>query len=184
MSDYFLASVERPGGGSVAAVVVEGRVHEVPGAPAMAEMLADWDASLDTVEAAIDRGRLGRGRPVDDVALVAPVPQPPNLYMIGANYADHAREMRGLAPDAPVPKRSGGPFVFLKPTTTVVGPDAPVRLGPGCEKVDWEAELAVVIGRRAHGVAVDDALACVAGYTIANDVSARDRFRRADSAEP
>src|SRR3954454_25142646 len=150
----------------------------------MAELLADWSEALDAVETAIEGGRLAAGRAVDEVRLQAPVPQPPNLYMIGANYADHAREMRGLAPDAPVPKPPGGPFVFLKPTTTVVGPRAPVQLGPGCEKVDWEAELAVVIGRRAHRVAVDDALACVAAYPIANDVSARDRFRRADSAEP
>jgi 2-keto-4-pentenoate hydratase/2-oxohepta-3-ene-1,7-dioic acid hydratase in catechol pathway len=184
MVEYFLASVARAGGGSAAAIVVGDTVHEIAGAPTMAELLADWDASLDAVEAAVDGGRLGPGRPVADVALLAPVPQPPNLYMIGANYADHAREMRGLEPDAPVPKPPGGPFVFLKPTTTVVGPGDAVRLGPGCEKVDWEAELAVVIGRRAAKVSVDEALGCVAGYTIANDISARDRFRRADSAEP
>ena len=184
MADYFLASVARPDGGSVAAVVLGGMVHELAGRPSMVELLAEWDAALDRVEAAIDAGDLGPGRPVESAALLAPVPAPSNLYMIGANYSDHAREMRGLPPDAEVPKPPGGPFVFLKPTTTVVGPGAEVRIGAGCAKVDWEAELAVVIGRRAHRVAPGDALAHVAGYTIANDVSARDQFRRPDSAEP
>jgi 2,4-didehydro-3-deoxy-L-rhamnonate hydrolase len=184
MAEYFLASVDSGDGGSLAAVVLDGMVHPLDGRPTMAQLLADWEASLDAVETAVDGGALAPGRPLREVRLLPPVPEPPNLYMIGANYADHAREMRGLAPDAPVPKPPGGPFVFLKPTTTLVGPDEAVRLGAGCDKVDWEAELAVVIGRRASKVSVDDALAHVAGYTIANDVSVRDHFRRADSAEP
>jgi 2-keto-4-pentenoate hydratase/2-oxohepta-3-ene-1,7-dioic acid hydratase in catechol pathway len=183
MAEYFLASVASAGK-AAAAVVVEGTVHEVAGRPTMADLLADWRESLHAIESAIEHGRLEPGRPVGDVRLLPPVPQPPNLYMIGANYADHAREMRGLSPDAPVPKPAGGPFVFLKPTTTLVGHGDPVRLPPGSEKVDWEAELAVVIGHRAANVAPEHALAFVAGYTIANDVSVRDRFRRPDSAEP
>jgi 2,4-diketo-3-deoxy-L-fuconate hydrolase len=160
MVDYFLASVasDTAVGGSVAAVVRDGMVHEVDGGPAMADLLADWRESLDAIETAIDGARLAARRPVDEVRLRAPVPRPPNLYMIGANYADHAREMRGLPPDAPVAKPPGGPFVFLKPTSTVVGPGDAVRLGAGCEKVDWEAELAVVIGHHAANVAVEDAL--------------------------
>jgi 2,4-didehydro-3-deoxy-L-rhamnonate hydrolase len=184
MADYFLASVASEGGAVAAIVVDDGTVHEVAGRPTMADLLADWREALHAIESAIEHRRLEPGRPVGDVRLLAPVPQPPNLYMIGANYADHAREMRGLPPDAPVPKPPGGPFVFLKPTTTLVGHGDPVRLPPGSEKVDWEAELAVVIGHRAANVAADEALAFVAGYTIANDVSVRDRFRRPDGAEP
>jgi 2,4-diketo-3-deoxy-L-fuconate hydrolase len=184
MAEYFLASIDAGDGASEAGVVVGGTVHPLDGRPTMAQLLEDWDGSLDAIETAIDGGTLVPGHSVGDVRLLPPVPAPPNLYMIGANYADHAREMRGLAPDAPVPKPAGGPFVFLKPTTTLVGPGEVVRLGAGCDKVDWEVELAAVIGRRASKVATGDALDHVAGYTIANDVSARDRFRRGDSAEP
>jgi 2-keto-4-pentenoate hydratase/2-oxohepta-3-ene-1,7-dioic acid hydratase in catechol pathway len=184
MVDYFLASIAADDGGSQAAVVVGDRVHPLPGAPTMAAVLADWDAALDRVEAAIADGTLPAGRPLADTPLLAPVPQPPNLYMIGANYADHAREMNQLGPDDPVPRPPGGPFVFLKPTTTVVGPGASVLIGPGCEKVDWEVELAAVIGRRAHRVPEAEALDVVAAYTVVNDVSVRDRFRRAPGIEP
>jgi 2-keto-4-pentenoate hydratase/2-oxohepta-3-ene-1,7-dioic acid hydratase in catechol pathway len=184
MVEYFLASIATGTGGSQAAVVVGDRVHPLPGSPTMATLLADWDAALDGIEAAIADGSLEPGRELADTTLLAPLPQPPNLYMIGANYADHAREMNGLGPDDPVTRPPGGPFVFLKPTTTVVGPGVPVLIGPGCEKVDWEVELAAVIGRRAHRVAEADALDHVAAYTVANDVSVRDRFRRGPGIEP
>jgi 2,4-diketo-3-deoxy-L-fuconate hydrolase len=184
MSDYFVASVEGTDGGPVAALVVGRQVHPIPGHPSVADLLGDWDASLDRLEAALADGTLDEARPLADVRLLAPVPTPPNLYMVGANYADHAREMHGLGPDDDVPRSPAGPFIFLKPTSTVVGPGAEVRLGAGCHKVDWEVELAAVIGRRAHGVAVEDALDVVAGWTVVNDVSARDRFRRPEGAEP
>jgi 2-keto-4-pentenoate hydratase/2-oxohepta-3-ene-1,7-dioic acid hydratase in catechol pathway len=184
MVEYFLASVAGEDGAAHAAVVAGGDVYPLPGRPAMARLLEDWDAALDGVEAALGAGDLGEGRPLADVTLAAPLPRPANLYMIGANYADHAREMHGLGPGDPVPKPDGGPFVFLKPTTTVVGPGAEVRIGEGCAKVDWEVELAAVIGRGGHRIAEDDALEHVAAYTIANDVSARDRFRRPAGAEP
>jgi 2-keto-4-pentenoate hydratase/2-oxohepta-3-ene-1,7-dioic acid hydratase in catechol pathway len=87
--------------------------------------------------------------------------------------------MRGLGPDQPVEKPREGPFIFLKPTTTLAGHGDPIVLPSAYRKVDWEVELAAVIGRRAHRVRAADALAHVAGYTIANDVSVRDAFRRA-----
>jgi 2-keto-4-pentenoate hydratase/2-oxohepta-3-ene-1,7-dioic acid hydratase in catechol pathway len=104
--------------------------------------------------------------------------------MAGANYADHAREMRGLAPTDPVEKSPEGPFVFLKPTTTLIGHGELLMLPEGFARVDWEIELAVVIGLRADHVTADDALAYVAGYTIANDISVRDAFVRSESTEP
>jgi 2-keto-4-pentenoate hydratase/2-oxohepta-3-ene-1,7-dioic acid hydratase in catechol pathway len=142
--------------------------------------LADWDAGLALLDAEL--GRVGPGALVTETTFLPPVPDPPNLYMAGANYADHAREMRGLPADAPVAKSPEGPFMFLKPTTTLVGHRAEVRLGAA--KVDWEVELAAVIGRRAHKVAAERALEHVAGYTIVNDVSARDRFKRQQATEP
>jgi 2-keto-4-pentenoate hydratase/2-oxohepta-3-ene-1,7-dioic acid hydratase in catechol pathway len=114
----------------------------------------------------------GAGLPLEAVRLLPPVPDPPNLYMAGANYADHAREMRGLPADAPIEKSPHGPFMFLRPTTSLIGPGDDVVLAG--DRMDWEVELAVVIGARGR----------VAGYTIANDVSNRARFVREPSPEP
>jgi 2-keto-4-pentenoate hydratase/2-oxohepta-3-ene-1,7-dioic acid hydratase in catechol pathway len=143
-------------------------------------MLADWDAWL----ARLDAEELADPVALADVTLVEPVVDPPNLYMAGANYADHYREMHGLREEEPVPRHPSGPFLFLKPTTCLVGSGAPVVIGEGVGRLDWEVELAVVIGRRAHKVSESAALDYVAAYTIINDISARDLFMRRDAEEP
>jgi 2-keto-4-pentenoate hydratase/2-oxohepta-3-ene-1,7-dioic acid hydratase in catechol pathway len=183
MARYGVATVQDDHG-TATALVVNDQVHPLPGRPRMADLLADWDASLERFEEHLRRGDLEPAGAAQDARLLPPVPRPPNLYMAGANYADHAREMRKLPADAEVPKAAEGPFMFLKPTTTLVGHREEVRIGQGCERVDWEVELAAVIGRRAHRVTADQALAHVAGYAVANDVSVRDRFVRGDAAEP
>jgi 2,4-didehydro-3-deoxy-L-rhamnonate hydrolase len=169
--------------GSCAALVVDGNVHPLPGRPTTRELLRDWDTALELLDAHAQRGELDTIGTVEQVRLLPPVPDPPNLYMAGANYADHAREMRKLPPGAVVAKPAGGPFMFLKPTSTLVGHRDEVRIAPGCERVDWEVELAVVIGRRAHRVPAEDALGYIAGYTVANDVSVRGSFVREDIDE-
>lgn len=99
--------------------------------------------------------------------LLAPVREPQKVLGIGLNYADHAREAGAELP--------GAPIVFVKTTNSITGPGDPIRWRAGqSSQVDWEAELAVVIGRRARGVGVDTALGHVLGYTACNDVSARD----------
>lgn len=107
------------------------------------------------------------GEVVPIVKRLAPV-EPSNLFCIGMNYKAHVAEMGGALPELPV--------VFMKPTTTVQHPGQPVRV-PKCEhdgpETDQEAELAVVIGKAARDVSVEDALDYVLGYTCANDVSAR-----------
>jgi 2,4-didehydro-3-deoxy-L-rhamnonate hydrolase len=183
VADLFLATIA-DAEGTTAAVVVDGQVHPLPDRPSVRALLDDWDASLARLDELVARGDLGPPTLAAQARLRPPVPDPPNLYMAGANYADHAREMRELPADAPIEKSRQGPFIFLKPTTTLVGHRDTVTLGAGCARVDWEVELAVVIGRRAHAVAVDDALDHVAGYTVANDVSARDRFVRDPAPEP
>jgi len=100
-----------------------------------------------------------------DVRLVAPI-LPSKVVAVGKNYADHAREMGGEAPASPV--------IFLKPSTSVIGTGDVIRL-PQSDRVDHEAELAVVIGRPARDVSRADALSYVLGYTCANDVTARDQ---------
>jgi 2-keto-4-pentenoate hydratase/2-oxohepta-3-ene-1,7-dioic acid hydratase in catechol pathway len=104
---------------------------------------------------------------LSDVTLLAPVPSPSKVIGIGLNYMDHCREQNIDPPAAPV--------IFAKFPTAVVGPDAAIRWNPALtEKVDYEVELAVVMGRTARRVPAAEALDYVAGYTICNDVSARD----------
>jgi len=101
----------------------------------------------------------------------APVPRPGKLICIGLNYRDHAAES-----NLPIPRE---PVVFSKFPTAVIAPGEPVVLPGGSTQVDYEAELAVVIGKRAKGVSQAQALDYVLGYTCLNDVSARD-FQFAD----
>ncbi len=104
-------------------------------------------------------------RPVGSVRLLAPL-RPGKILGIGRNYGDHAKEVGG--PKLELPR------IFLKPASSVVGPGAAVRIPPSVKKADWEIELAVVIGRTAKDVSEGTALDYVAGYTVLDDVSARE----------
>jgi 2-keto-4-pentenoate hydratase/2-oxohepta-3-ene-1,7-dioic acid hydratase in catechol pathway len=100
-----------------------------------------------------------------DVLLLAPV-LPSKLVCVGKNYAAHAAEFGMKVPEEPL--------LFLKPSTAVIGPGDPIRLLPISRRVDYEGELAVVIGRLARGVRTEDAFKYILGYTCANDVTLRD----------
>jgi 2-keto-4-pentenoate hydratase/2-oxohepta-3-ene-1,7-dioic acid hydratase in catechol pathway len=100
----------------------------------------------------------------DDVRLLAPV-LPTKVVAVGKNYADHAEEMGDEVPDEPI--------IFLKPSTAVVGPDDPIIYPAGVDRVDYEGELAVIVGKVARRLDEDDALQVVLGFTCANDVTAR-----------
>ncbi|MFK0114190.1 fumarylacetoacetate hydrolase family protein [Streptomyces sp. NPDC091217] len=140
----------------------------------MMDVLGRWDALAPLF-------RDWKPSPSDAVAsarLTAPLTYPGKILCAGANYWDHIAEM-GLER----PAELGDPWFFLKPpTTTVRGPGDPVPLPgyPGA-RVDWEAELAVVIGRGGRGLTYEQAWDHVAGYLVANDISARDRLK---SAQP
>jgi 2-keto-4-pentenoate hydratase/2-oxohepta-3-ene-1,7-dioic acid hydratase in catechol pathway len=128
----------------------------------MAQFLArpDW---RERAQAAADSGTLLRG-----ARLLAPVTRPSKLVCIGLNYRDHAAESHMQVPKQPV--------LFAKFPNAITGPYDPI-LHPGedlTSKLDWEVELGVVIGRKCRRVSEADALSCVAGYTVINDVSARD----------
>jgi 2-keto-4-pentenoate hydratase/2-oxohepta-3-ene-1,7-dioic acid hydratase in catechol pathway len=105
-------------------------------------------------------------RPLTTVTLLAPVPRPGKILGVGRNYGEHAKEVGG--------PRQEMPRIFLKPPSSVDRPDCAVRIPTAVTKPDWEAELAVVIGRTAHQVSESDALSYVAGYTVLDDVSARE----------
>lgn len=108
----------------------------------------------------------GERVPLTDVALLAPVIPRSKVVCVGKNYADHAAEMGGEAP--------AEPLLFLKPNTAVIGPGDAITRPPQSRRTDFEGELAVVIGRIAKNVPAERALEFVFGYTIGNDVTARD----------
>jgi len=103
---------------------------------------------------------------LDEVRLLAPVPNPPRIFGIGVNYVEHAAESGTKMRDVPT--------VFIVLSSAVVGPGAEVVLPPNSSMVDYEAELAVVIGKAGHRIAASEWEEHVFGYTMMNDVSARD----------
>lgn len=107
----------------------------------------------------------GPPRPLGEVRLRAPVPAPGKVVCIGLNYRDHAAES-GM----PIPER---PVLFSKYANSIIGPGDPVVVPPEAGKIDYEAELGVVIGRRCSRVTTGEAGRYVAGYVCANDVSSR-----------
>jgi 2-keto-4-pentenoate hydratase/2-oxohepta-3-ene-1,7-dioic acid hydratase in catechol pathway len=121
---------------------------------------------------------------LDAVTLRAPVPAPPKLIGLAVNYAEHHRECdRGGSELPDDPGRHTTPRPFIMPATAVADPGAEIPWPPYSRDVDHEIELAVVIGTRARCVSPDQAPACIAGYTIANDLSARSVTHSAGRAE-
>jgi 2-keto-4-pentenoate hydratase/2-oxohepta-3-ene-1,7-dioic acid hydratase in catechol pathway len=139
------------------------------------ELGADGDPTPETYLAALEGHPFGPLTPTGirhayaDVRLLSPV-LPSKVVAVARNYADHAAEMGGEVAAEPV--------LFLKPSTSVTGPGAPIALPAQSDQVDHEAELAVVIGRLCTDVPRERARDAILGYTVANDVSARDLQRR------
>jgi 2-keto-4-pentenoate hydratase/2-oxohepta-3-ene-1,7-dioic acid hydratase in catechol pathway len=122
-----------------------------------------WGAARDAATAALESG----ADPLQRGMLDAPLRAPSKIACVGLNYHDHCRETGMVAPERPL--------IFAKFPSALVGPDAAIESPDGLtEQVDWEAELAVVIGRRIRQADAGEALDAIFGYTAANDVSARD----------
>jgi 5-carboxymethyl-2-hydroxymuconate isomerase len=144
----------------------------VDGGPATIDaLLAGGRGALDALRAAAQTSAAGRitsdGLPLSEAELLAPVPRPGKVVAIGRNYREHVEEEQADPPPAPL--------VFAKFPSAVIGDGAEIRWDPALTtQVDWEAELAVVIGTTARRVSVADALDHVLGYTCLNDVSARE----------
>jgi 2-keto-4-pentenoate hydratase/2-oxohepta-3-ene-1,7-dioic acid hydratase in catechol pathway len=132
----------------------------------MCELLGDDEAMH---EAAGVKAGAAAGRPLAEVQLLAPVPRPGKVLCLGLNYRDHAAESGSPVPDEPV--------VFSKASSSVIGTGEPIRLPECSDQMDYEVELAVVIGQPAKNVHAADAMGCVAGYAVLNDVTARDYQR-------
>jgi 2,4-diketo-3-deoxy-L-fuconate hydrolase len=112
------------------------------------------------------RGDLGAGAPWPDAPLQAPTPRPGTIFGIGANYAEHAKTA-GI-------KAGTFPTVFIKLPSSVVGPTDDIVIPAGREQIDWESELAFVIGRAGRAIAREDALGHVAGVMVSQDITERD----------
>lgn len=162
------------------AAIVGDRAYELPRfwqSPNPAdplELLADWDRALAWIED-VTRGQAGV--PLESVRLLAPIPRPGAILCAGANYGDHAAEMARVQGRQPPPDPHSlalPSWHFVKNSHSITDPDSRIQLPKDVAHLDWEAELAVVIGKPAKAVSRRDALGHVAGYTIANDLSARD----------
>ncbi len=185
---YKLATY-RSSDGPRAGVVVGDEVFDaakLTGKPAYATVmgiLSDWKAAESILKKAAAGAAKSRAKrqPLAKTRLLAPVQYPSAIYCAGANYADHAAAMaarEGNPPPADPHEQGLKPWHFLKATRTIADPGAVVKISGYANAMDWEVELAAVIGRPAKDVSKEKALAYVAGYTVSNDLSARDRGRR------
>ena len=146
--------------------------HEVdPFPPTMIALLHEGERGLEKIREAIAVGwETAVSHPLNAVTYLPPVVKPEKVIALGRNYAAHAKE-GGVEP----PKF---PMLFHKTATSLNGHNQPVIIPPITDRVDYEGELAIIIGKRCKNVSEADALDYVAGYTVANDVSARDWQRR------
>jgi 2-keto-4-pentenoate hydratase/2-oxohepta-3-ene-1,7-dioic acid hydratase in catechol pathway len=136
----------------------------------MNALLAAGGGIRERIRRELEQAEPGEILPESDVRLLAPVPHPGKIICLGHNYRDHMGMDRTQPPDFPT--------FFCKTGNTVIGPDAPIVIPPETKQADFEAELAAVIGRRTRRVSETEAGDCIAGYTILNDVSARDYQKR------
>jgi 2-keto-4-pentenoate hydratase/2-oxohepta-3-ene-1,7-dioic acid hydratase in catechol pathway len=148
----------------------------------MLNVLDHWEKVYPVLCAVVDdpgaASASSRFFPLSDIRLTAPILYPSNIYCAAANYLDHRKEMGGARlPD----KQEARPYFFTKlPRQTVVGTGEAIRIPYPEAKVDWEAEIGVVIGRRCSRVSASEAMAYVAGYVVFNDISDRARLFRGD----
>lgn len=148
-----------------------GRIH-----PVDAVDMVDLITRFEAIRPALRMN--GGGVALSEVTLLAPIPRPRrNIFCVGKNYRDHAREFAKSGYEAGAVKDVDDfPAVFTKPATCVVGPGATVETHPNVtNSVDYEVELTIVIGRGGRDIKRADALKHIWGYTIINDVTARDR---------
>jgi 2-keto-4-pentenoate hydratase/2-oxohepta-3-ene-1,7-dioic acid hydratase in catechol pathway len=152
----------------ISAPAVEGRLDVLP-------MLDDWDNWLPVLHKVADAG--GPSTSAEGARFLAPIRYPRKLLMAGANYSDHIKEMGQEVPD----KAKTRPYFFQKPpTTSIIAPGESVVIPQEVNQADWESELVAVIGRPARNVSTAQAMDFVAGYTVLNDISSRDRQARRD----
>lgn len=184
MSVWRIGTIARDGR-AVTVIEVGGEVHplgellERSAAPApetpigVRDLLDAWGSWRPVLRRLAGELEGAEGLAREPLEWLPAIPDPRKIVCVGVNYSDHLAEMGSEK------ARQGWPFAFVKPQNTLLGHGRTLTLPAMAHKVDWEAELAVVIGRRAHAVSREDALGVVAGYCPFNDVSARDWIPRA-----
>ena len=189
MAEYRLLTY-RDAGKPVAGVLVDGRIYPAAAmlkgsgidASSVLALLGSWSKAHRALAKAAGTVKPKNGKPLARVKLLAPILYPGALFCAGANYWDHMEEMakaEGRTVDRA--KRPGEPWFFVKTSAhSIIGPDVPAKLPANSRQVDWEAEIGIVIGRGGKNLPVERAMEAVAGYTIVNDLSARDLMRRKD----
>jgi 2-keto-4-pentenoate hydratase/2-oxohepta-3-ene-1,7-dioic acid hydratase in catechol pathway len=188
MDGYKLATYQASDGPR-AGLVIEDKVFDaakLTGKNAYASVLGileDWRTAKGVLRKAAAGAKKTRVKasPLGRTKLLAPVRWPSAIYCAGSNYADHAAEMarRMNRSPEPDPHTQGlKAWHFIKASRVLADPGATVKISTLSKEMDWEVELAAVIGRTAKDVPQEKALTYVAGYTAANDLSARDRGRR------
>lgn len=156
-----------------------GRGDLAGAASGMLALIAGGDGALAALAEVVTAAPEDALLPLETVELRAPIPRPrKNILCVGRNYAEHAAEsLRAIGQEVKLPEF---PNIFTKAVTAVTGPTSEIVIDQAVsERIDWEVELAVIIGTGGRGIAREDALRHIWGYTILNDVSARDIQNRA-----
>ncbi len=196
MTEYRLLTYRAAKGKPAAGVLIGGRVYpaaDLAGtgvdASSVLGLLQSWDKVHPRLKKAAAKADPKRGIALAKAELLAPLLYPTALFCAGANYWDHLEEMARAGAAGPKlegpyvrPPRPAEPWFFVKTSAhSVIGPGAPIRLPKFSKMVDWEVEIGVVIGRPMRNLTEERAMDAVAGYTIVNDLSARDHIKREGS---
>lgn len=180
-STWALAAVENQGKDMAVALLPGGEIVAIDVLPAgisPLEILQHWDKFASILK---DWNPAG-ARNLESVSLVAPVRYPSKLICIGVNFFDHREEMDSERDEE---GQIGEVFMFLKPpTTAIVGPEDDVLIRGPEDKIDWEAEVGIVIGKGGRFIPQEEAIEHIAGYTLANDISARGPFQTSHPCHP
>ena len=175
-----LVTYRSPGGLRAGVQAGDGRTFDLamgsrqaPGQGALPDSLLDLlaleEAGLERARAVLEWAERSGFPAAPATGLAAPLPRPSKLLAVANNYTEHIIEGRAQTFE----KHESTPWLFLKPSTAIIGDGEPILLPDLSDKIDWEIELAVVIGRRGRHIAAERAYDFVAGYTLVNDVSAR-----------
>jgi 2,4-didehydro-3-deoxy-L-rhamnonate hydrolase len=176
---WFALATYRSGRKEAPGVVIDNKLYDaaqaLPGG--LAGALADWPRTQAAVRQLGEQARAGTLTAIaEGLAALRPPIRPARIFCAAANYIEHANEMGTVL----AAKAESKPYMFLKLQDTVVGPGDDVVMPPETQKLDWEVELGAIIGRQARRIGVSEALDYVAGYTVVNDISARDLNVRSD----
>ena len=187
---FKLGTFAKPGGRPFAAIVLGDDVIEVAATHAIDDLLEDWDVNfsrLQEIVAAIEKEGLPKeAAKLASLRALPPVTRPGKMFYAAQNFQEHVDEMlrAGMTPAGGAKftgeKATTRPYLFLKAPSTLAGATDDIEIPRGMNKIDWEAEIALAIGKRGKRIKVERALEHVAGFMTTNDVSCRDLQIRPD----